>query len=209
MNEKEQLDAISGIKNLMERSSRFVSLSGFSGVFIGCYALAGAGAAWLNLRNNNTTYESLATSADTGVFDAFIPFFMADAILLVVVSLLTAYILTKRLTKKQGLPVWDNAAKRMLLNLLIPLFAGGLYCLILLQHGLVALIPPSLLVFYGLALLNASKYTHNDIRFMGVGEIGLGLVGLLFPGYGLLCWTLGFGILHIIYGITMYYKYER
>jgi hypothetical protein len=212
MNEEEHLKTLSDIKNLMERSSRFLSLSGLSGIFIGFYALIGAIAAWWYVNNNNyevTSYYSLATTPDGETYRPFLTFFIGDALIVLLVSLITGYVLTQRLAQKQGLRVWDSTAKRLLINLLIPLVTGGVYCLILLQHHRIGLVAPSMLIFYGLSLLNASKYTYNDIRYLGVLEIILGLIAALNTGYGLLFWAFGFGVMHIIYGITMYYKYER
>jgi hypothetical protein len=96
----------------------------------------------------------------------------------------------------------------MIINLSIPLVAGGLYCLILLNYGWFGMIAPTTLIFYGLALLNASKYTLEEIRWLGISEIVLGLIGCFFIGYGITLWVLGFGILHIIYGLVMYVRYE-
>ena len=114
-----------------------------------------------------------------------------------------------RKAKRKGLPVWDSTAKRLLLNLLIPLATGGLFCLVLLYHRQVGMIAPATLIFYGLALLNASKYTLNDIRYLGILEIIIGLIASVYIGYGLLFWAVGFGVLHIVYGIVMYSKYEK
>jgi len=212
MNEKDHLKTLSDIKNIMERSSRFLSLSGFSGIFIGFYALAGATAAWWYVNNNNseiTGYYNLVTASDAETYKSFLAFFMGDALLVLFLSLITGYLLTQRLAKKHGLIIWDSSAKRMLINLLIPLVTGGFFCLIMVQHNLLGLVAPSMLIFYGLSLLNASKYTYNDIRYLGVIEIILGLIAAVNIGYGLLLWAFGFGVMHIIYGITMYYKYER
>ena len=212
MNEQEHLKTLSDIKTLMERSSRFLSLSGLSGLFIGIYAIGGAIAAWWYINNNTIeviSYYNLATVAGEVTYKPYLTFFIGDALLVLVLSLITGYILTQRLAKKQGLNIWDTSAKRMLINLLVPLITGGIYCLILLQYQQIGLIAPSMLIFYGLSLLNASKYTHNDIRYLGVIEIILGLIAAINPGYGLLFWTVGFGIMHIIYGAAMYYKYER
>jgi hypothetical protein len=212
MNEKDPLQTLSDIKNLMERSSRFLSLSGFSGLFIGVYALAGAVAAWWYLGNNSfqvSSYPALATAADSEMYRPFLPFLMGNALVVLILSLITAYVLTQRFAQKQGLIKWDASAKRLMFNMLIPLLVGGVYCLILLQHDRFGLIAPSMLIFYGLSLLNASKYTYSDIRNLGVIEIVLGLIAAMIPGYGLLFWAFGFGVMHIIYGITMYYKYER
>lgn len=212
MNKQEHLKTLSDIKSLMERSSRFLSLSGLSGIFIGFYALAGVIAAWWYLNNNNfeiTSYYNLVTASDAERYRPFLSFFICDALLVLFMSLITGYVLTQRLAKKQGFKIWDTSAKRLLINLFIPLVTGGIYCLILLQHQRIGLVAPSMLIFYGLALLNASKYTHNDIRYLGLAEIILGLIAAIYSGYGLLFWALGFGVMHIIYGIAMYYKYER
>jgi hypothetical protein len=212
MNEEEHLKNLSDIKNLMERSSRFPWLSGFSGIFIGLYGIIGALAAWWYVGNNSyevTSYYNLATSSNPGAYGPYLTFFMVDALLVLLLSLTTGYILMHRFAKKRGLNLWDASAKRLLINLFMPLSAGGIYCLILLQHHQFGLIAPSMLMFYGLSLLNASKYTYNDIRYMGMLEVILGLIAAVRTGYGLLFWAIGFGVLHIIYGITMYYKYER
>ena len=211
MQDEEHLKTLSDIKDLMERSSRFLSLSGLSGVFIGIYALAGAIAAgwYVNSHNYKITSYYLATTADGDTFNPFLKFFMVDAFVVLALSLITGYLFTQQLAKKKGQFKWDTSAKRMLVNLLIPLVTGGVFCFALLHQNQVGLVAPSMLIFYGLALLNASKYTFNDIRNLGVIEIILGLTASLHPGYGLLFWALGFGVLHIIYGITMYYKYER
>jgi len=212
MQDEEHLKTLSDIKNMMERSSRFLSLSGLSGVFIGIYALAGAiAAAWyVNSHNYKiTSYYSLASATDGEPYNPFLKFLFVDAILVLALSLITGYVFTQQLAKKKGLFKWDTTAKRMLVNLLIPLVTGGVFCLALLHQNQIGLVAPAMLIFYGLALLNASKYTFNDLRNLGVIEIILGLTASLHPGYGLVFWALGFGVLHIIYGITMYYKYER
>jgi general stress protein CsbA len=196
----------------MERSSRFLSLSGLSGVFIGFYALAGAAAFWLYAKSYDfpvTGYERIVTGSEAEIIQSLINFFIADALLVLILSLATGYIFTHRLAKKQGLKIWDSSAKRMLVNLLIPLGTGGAFCVLLVLHNTDRLIAPAMLVFYGLSLINASKYTHNDIRYLGIVEIVLGLAAAFFTGYGILFWAFGFGVMHIVYGIVMYFKYER
>lgn len=210
-NTTEQLKALSDIRNMMERSSRFISLSGLSGVFAGIYALIGAYTAYNYMHQEIGMISRLSYGAETiatGV-NRFYPFFFLDAGLVLSAAFITGFYFTRRKARKAGLKMWDGIAYRLMLNLLIPLAAGGIFCLILLSHGLVGLIAPSTLLFYGLALLNASKYTFNDIRYLGMCEIILGLLSAYDIGNGLLYWALGFGILHIIYGTLMYFKYER
>lgn len=209
--QQEQLDAIRDIRNLMERSSRFLSLSGLAGVIVGILAIGAIIAAYLFLGISPLEPGSYTlVKTETAVTDSSIfTLLAADFGLVLLLSLLTGIYMSIRKAKKQGLPVWDATAKRMLLNLSIPLVTGGIYCLILLYQGHQALVLPATLLFYGLALLHASKYTLNDIRYLGVMEVGLGLIASVFPEYGLLFWAFGFGILHMVYGIRIYFKYEK
>jgi len=212
MNDEEQLNTLSDIRNLMEKSSRFLSLSGLSGIFIGMYAVIATLAACWYVNENDvamTDYYSLAITPEDTISKPFFNFFMLDALIVLLLSVLTGFLLTQRKAKQQGLRIWDATAKRLLSNLFIPLVTGGAYCLVLLYHHQIGLIAPAMLIFYGLSLLNASKYTYEDIRYLGVFEIILGLIASCSPGYGLIIWGIGFGILHILYGISMYYKYER
>ncbi len=202
---KEHLQAITEIRSMMERSSRCISLSGLSGVFAGIFALIGAFLAFDRFEHSTENYRTMGGEELIGVTI----YFLEIAVAVLFSSLLVGTLLTIRNSKRKGLKVWDNSAKRLLINLAIPLFAGGLFCIVLLYHGIIGLVAPATLIFYGLALVNASKYTFNDIRYLGLCEIILGLAGSLFIGYGLLFWAFGFGVLHIIYGALMYYKYER
>ncbi|WP_449438655.1 hypothetical protein [Pedobacter steynii] len=130
---------------------------------------------------------------------------------MLVIALIGGFLLTLRQTRRKKLPFWDRTTKNLLINLAIPLIAGGLFiiALLLVHPGTYGLIAPSCLLFYGLALINASKYTYSDIRFLGLCEVVLGLAAMFNIGYGLYFWAFGFGVLHIFYGLLMYFKYER
>ena len=211
MNQNEHLDALKNIRSIMDRSSRFISLSGLSGVFAGTYALVGTLAVYhhLNIKLGDSNYYQYALSEDGSYRISFLSFFFLDAGLVLLASLLTVYFFTNRKAKKAGQKLFDKTAFRLAVNLFIPLISGGVFCLILLSHKQVSLIAPCMLLFYGLALINASKYTLDDIRYLGLCEIGLGLISAYYIGFGLLFWSIGFGILHIIYGAMMYNKYDR
>jgi hypothetical protein len=213
--QNEHLKNIQEIRSIMDRSSRFISLSGLSGIFAGCTALLGALALFLYKQDffyghyfNQGIFlrEDLIGGAE---YSRFIFFILIDGFLTLLFAIFFGILFTARNARKKGLPFWDNSAKRMVINLFIPLIAGGLFCLVLLYHTQIYLIAPVTLIFYGLGLVNASKYTMNDIRYLGICEIILGLFATLFVGYGLFFWAFGFGILHIIYGSSMYWKYER
>lgn len=208
MNQADYLKDITEIRSIMERSSRFISLSGLSGVFAGLFALAGAAAAYFYLDIGlYRSYEGALRSQES--YDQYVKFFITDAALVLICSFAAVIFFTTRKARLAGQKIWDNTAQRLILNLSIPLVAGGIFCLALLYHGAVGLIAPSTLIFYGFALLNGSKYTLNDIRYLGISEIILGLISSFFIGYGLLFWAVGFGILHILYGTVMYLKYEK
>lgn len=201
-------ETLSEIKHLMERSSRFISLSGFSGVFAGIYALLGAFAAYyyFYMQKLQGGHANIATDSWTS---EPVLFLIADAVLVLFLAVGTGIFLTTRKARKDGNSLLDAAAKKLIINLCIPLFAGGLYCLALIYHNDWFYIVPSMLIFYGLALVHASKYTRDDVRSLGISEIVLGVVSLFVVGYGLLFWALGFGVLHIVYGAYMYLKYEK
>lgn len=194
---------------MMARSSRFISLSGLAGVFAGFFALCGAGAFYIFINNKlNYGYSELAKEIPVDIGLDFKRFCIIDASVVLVLSLLFAVFFTTRNAKNKGQTIWDSTAKRLLINLAIPLVAGGIYCLILLKYHWFGFIAPTTLLFYGLALLNASKYTLDEIKWLGISEIVLGLVACFFIGFGITFWALGFGILHIIYGLMMYARYE-
>lgn len=208
MNEKEKnthLENLAEIRSIMERSSGFLSLSGLSGVFAGSFALAGAGFAYYYIRwvAGKRLLPSLVMDRQ------MLLVLVADALIVLALTLLFGFLMTRRNTLRKGLPIKSTASYRMLLNLAIPLATGGLTAFLFILKGIYTPIPGLLLVFYGLALINASKYTLRDIRFLGMIEVVLGLFTLWFTGYELLLWAVGFGVLHIIYGMLMYFKYEK
>ncbi len=204
--QQDQLATLHEIRNIMDRSSRFISLSGLSGVAAGISALLGAGVVKWHLVSRNIDYRQnlgLNLPVESVVFG------LAVAALVFVLAVCSAIYFTARNARKSNHRVWDSKTERMLANLFIPLAAGGVFCAVLLYHNLLFLVAPVMFIFYGCALINASKYTLNDIRYLGFLEIILGLLSGFFVGYGLIAWTVGFGVLHIVYGALMYFKYER
>jgi hypothetical protein len=209
----QHLEAIQDIRNMMKKSTRFLSLSGLSGVFAGIYALVGAYIAYLMLGEFAASFRD-DVSRDAGMslkerlFGLYVDYVLLAAAILVA-SIVTAYVFSNRKAKREGHKLFDHTAIRVLINLCIPLVAGGLFCVALLYHGAIVFIAPCMLLFYGMALINASKYTYDDIRYFGICEIILGLINAFNLGNGLLYWSLGFGLLHIVYGAVMWFKYER
>lgn len=202
---EEQLQQLAEIRSLMEKSSRFISLSGLSGVGAGVCALLGSAAAWWRLQQYNLSTINYAEQRGALMIELLL-----IAGLTLVAALGIGGFFTWRKARRQGQGLWDQSSRQLLGNLFIPLITGGLFCLLLLKQGMVSMIAPATLIFYGLALVNASKYTLNDIRYLGFCQIALGLLNASFIslGNGLLFWTMGFGILHIVYGVYLHLKYE-
>lgn len=206
------LAELSEIRSIMERSSRFISLSGLSGVAAGLWALLGAGLAFAYMGQRPFSgpiylYDLLQKQTQWGLSPT--AFFTLNGLAVLLLALSSGIYFTTRETRRRGLPIWDRLTRRLLWNLALPLAAGGFFCLALLKQGVPSLVAPASLVFYGLALINASKYTLADIRYLGVAEVALGLIAAFQPGYGLEAWAIGFGLLHLLYGTLMYFKYER
>ena len=201
MEAKDYLKDIQDIKQMMSQSTQFISLSGLSGILAGIYALVGA--YFVNGLIERNKYDVIIIEGYT-----FIMILLTAAAVLFL-SLLTAYLMTIRKAKKVGEQVWNPTSKRLLINFCIPLVTGGIFAILLLRQEVYGLIAPITLMFYGLACVNASKYTLRDVRYLGITEIILGLIAVEFSGYGLYFWVLGFGICHIVYGAVMHFKYDR
>jgi len=203
---KDYLEDISEIRQIMERSSNFISLSGLSGILAGIYALIGSYFAYRIVYIEQSLLKSREVYLDEQT--AILKLSVIAAIVLIL-AVTTGIYLTAKKSDKVSFSFSDAGFRNLMTNLLIPLVTGGLFILILVSRGFYSIIAPSFLIFYGLSLINGSKYTVTDIKYLGIVEIGLGLICALLPGYGLVFWAAGFGLMHILYGSIMYFKYER
>ena len=205
MQKEKYIEDIEAIKDMMDRSTKFLSLSGLSGVLAGFFALTAAYLSYIVVYDGQDyfSYRQANLSRDTFLYLILI------GVSTITLSLICGVWLTTRKARRVGQSIFDKQARIMIGHLSVPLIVGGLVCLILLYYGLVGLLAPMTLIFYGLALENASKYAHQSMRYLGWLEIMLGLIALLFIGRGLVFWVLGFGVLHIIYGIIMYLNDRR
>ena len=201
MTKENYLNDLSEIKELMNKSTRFVSLSGMSGIMAGIYALIGAAIGYLKIQSYNSEYVKV----DTGLFY----FILIDLILVALLSVATAVYLTYKKADKNKQSMWNATTKRLLFHFLVPLVTGGIFIIIKLIQHRYGQTGSLMLLFYGLALVNASKFTFSNIKYLGIAEIILGLIGALYPGYGFWLWVIGFGVLHIIYGVFMYVMHGK
>lgn len=198
--EKDYIQDLAEIRSMMERSTKFLSLSGLSGVMAGIYALTGAYFAHKILAFDPQTINYNPDNLNN---------IISVALSILVLAIGTAALLSYRKAHKAGEKIWNATARRMLINLSVPLLVGGLLILLLISNCMMGLIAPFSLIFYGLALYNASKFTFEDLRSLAVIEICLGLFSAYYIPYSLILWAIGFGLVHIVYGIYIYYRYEK
>lgn len=192
------------IRQMMERSTTFISLSGLSGVAAGIVALAGCLMTFYILGQHQIDYfDGKPNDYPNHVIWQMV----AVAVITLVLALLLAIYFTVKKSKKIGHPLWSTATLHMIQAAAFPLVGGGLFCIIITWHHLFYLVAPCMLIFYGLALLSASKFTQAVVFWLGLCELLLGLFAAVFVGYGLVFWGIGFGVLHIVYGLWMYQKY--
>ncbi|MDF2431212.1 MAG: hypothetical protein JWP44_843 [Mucilaginibacter sp.] len=222
MKENEIQDELSSIRNLMERSSKFISLSGLSGILAGVFALIGAAAAYYfiydsgarifnpyNITDDDIPDKSNFYGSSFGGFNDLTIKLLFIALLVLIVSLGCGIFLTMRKAKRKSQPIWGNTSRLILFHLATPLVTGGILILIFIHRGYYGIVAPVSLIFYGISLVSASNFTLTLVKYLGLCEIILGLIAACLPGYGLLFWAIGFGLLHIIYGSLMYLKYDR
>jgi hypothetical protein len=213
MDTKQQLAHLAEMRALMERSTRFLSLSGLSGVWAGLCALAGAVVIYSYFEmgpfSEASNYDLVEKTTRTMKWGMdYKSVFVLVALLVLVAALAGGVFFTTRKARQRGEKIWDASSRRLLIAMAIPLIAGGFFCIALLERGFVSLLAPSTLIFYGLALVMGGKYTLRDVEYLGICELALGLTGVYYPGFGLELWAFGFGFLHIGYGLYMYFKYD-
>jgi hypothetical protein len=218
MEEKNIHDDLAAIRSVMERSSKFISLSGLSGVLAGIYALLGAWGAYYFVYGHGRARPYYAVDSSnltdgglrfTYIYNGEILFLLLIAVLVLLASIITGYILTKRKAKRKGQAIWGRISRSLLFYMAVPLISGGGLILVLIYRGVYDIIAPASLIFYGLSLVSASNFTFTLVKYLGLCEIVLGLIAACLPGYGLLFWAIGFGVLHIIYGSLMYLRYDK
>lgn len=208
----EQLAALREIRGMMEESTRFISVSGLSVICAGVSALIGAAVAYyyLGMGLFDTSYFANITKTwRFSDYNAAMTFFILDAAAVFLVASLAAFWFTWLRSKHLGQGIFGPTSLRLMVNFAFPLGVGGLFCWGMLLHGYIGMIAPSMLLFFGLALVNSSKYTFQSIRVLGIWECFLGLIGSFYFGYGLMLWVLGFGLSLVVYGLYLYFQNER
>jgi len=191
---EKQIEDLKAIREMMERSSKFLSLSGLSGIMAGVTAITGAAIAYFYILGQ--------------VRSVAVPLLIIDAFLTLIISIGFGVLFSVRKARKRNLKLVNSLTQKIVYSLAIPLVTGGMLSLILIYRDQIELVAAITLIFYGLGLVNVSKYTLDEIHYLGLTEIVLGVCAAIFLYHGILFWTIGFGFCHILYGSIMFRKYD-
>ena len=203
--EQEYINDLTQIRQMMERSTKFFTLTGWSGIMAGIYTLLGVYLSYTFFPAETAKFNEAVAQPVTGnIFNLILL-----ALIILILAIGTAIFLSVKKAEKTDETLWNPTAKRFVINMAIPLLTGGIFMMIMISQGMLGLVIPLSLIFYGLALVNASKLTFDEVRYLGIAEIMLGLISLNFISFNLIFWAIGFGLLHIIYGIYMHWRYEK
>ncbi len=213
MNKNNPLEDLQEIRKMMEDSTKFLSLSGLSGIFAGLSAMGGAIWAWLEVKKfiSLEGHYFFSGNLESKMQDLEMKLYLI-AVLVLVCALGFGIFFTWLKAKKNQQNILSPLSLKLVRSLMVPLIFGGLFTVGLIYQNLSFMVPSATLIFYGLALLNASKYVHVDIKYLALCQMILGVIAIFYlhePTSGIILWTLGFGVMHIIYGTIMYFKYDQ
>ncbi len=208
--ENKNLEDIRAIRQMMEDSSKFLSLSGLSGIAAGVFALLGASYTYFFIFEGGQHFynEYMISLTSKSTLEIRISLLIVAA-LVFIAACISGFWFSYKKAKKAGTKLWSITAKKIIFEMGTILVLGGTFCLILIIHGDLRMVASTTLLFYGISLISIAKYTHRDIKYLGYCQAFIGLISALFLSYGIVFWSIGFGLLHIIYGVVMYLKYDR
>ena len=186
------------IRHLMESSSRYLSLSGWAGIWAGLFALIGSFIGYTKIQSGYRMYHS-------DLIFELLPLAIAVLILSVLVGVFTSH----RKAKRDNNALFNSASKKLIFKFGSILIIGGLFGLLLIYRGMFDLVGASTLLFYGLAILSVHHLTYSSVKYLGYYFVLLGLISMANPGWGIYLWPLGFGIGHIVYGILFLTKEQK
>ncbi|BDD06009.1 hypothetical protein [Aureibacter tunicatorum] len=203
---EQYLEDINEIKSLMAQSSKFISLSGLSGIFAGIFAILGA---LYGKKYIIEAYFSQIAAGEIPQINDYILHGLGLAFIIMASACVSGIFFSKRKASKENINFWDKTTQELIIHSLIPFLSGGVFCLALIYYGHFDLLPPMMLLIYGISVVSASKFTHKELFYLGISEIALAFASIFLLKYGTEFWIAGFGLFHIIYGIITYLKYER
>lgn len=175
------------IRKTMERGATFTAVPGWGGVGMGLTALAAA-----------------ALASDQPTVEGWLLVWSLEALFAVAIGAVAMH----RKAHRANLPVLSGAGRKFLLSFLPPALAGAALTVALWQVGAHSLLPGVWLLLYGAAVVTSGTFSVKIVPVMGTCFMVLGVVALLVvPAAGDLWMAVGFGGLHILFGMAIAAKH--
>ena len=175
------------IRALMERSTKFSTFSGLSGVCAGMASIIGCIITRLYI-------------PDPGAFPVQ---FLALWSTVIVIAVGADYLLMKRRAAQVGKRVLSRLGKQMVIASVPGLGTGAIVTFYLLQHHLLGSVYPFWMLAYGLAVSATGLFSQREVSLLGVAFLIAGAACLFATGIGLPMMAVTFGGFHIVYGLAM------
>ena len=184
----------------MEQGKSYFSLKSLSGILIGIYGLA-----TVYLIDKLTSGEGSGIEMVSQLPILFLQIgITAIAVVFIIISLFTLWIRAKRRAKSEGKKLWNTSNKKIRLQTLITLLVLIVVIIVIANQGYYSLVTPISLFFYGLFLLNLSRFSSKGLVFLSIGEVLLGVAAYMIYDKEIFFLALGFGLLPIIYGAATF-----
>lgn len=182
------------IRELMERSTRYTTFSGYSGVLAGTASITGCIITWL------------LQQGPSGLYPARVPFLLTWS-LVVLFAIGADYLLTKRHAARVGKHILSRLGQQMAFASLPGLGTGALLTLLLVRHHLLNEVYPLWMLCYGIAICAVGLFSQREVKYLGALFLCAGALTLVLiqgqPGWGLPMMALSFGGFHIVWGVLM------
>jgi hypothetical protein len=181
------LDNLRFIRETMERSASFTAIPGYGGILMGVTAIGAAIIAHYQ--------PSLRGWLVTWLVEAFLAFG---------IGILAMW----QKAKNSGDSLNSAPARKFAFGFAPPLIAGIILTGLLYFKGLFTYLPAVWLTLYGTAVVTGGAYSVRIVPIVGWIFMSLGLVSVFLPtGYGNLLMGLGFGLLHLVFGLIVARRY--
>ena len=174
------------IRETMERAGSFTAVSGWGQVSIGVTALI---ATWV-------------ATAQTEP-ERWLAVWTGEALLALAIGGFTV----ARKAYSAGLPLLSGPGRKVALSLAPPIVAGAMLTAVLFEAGLLWPLPGMWLLLFGTGVVAAGAYSVRVVPVMGLSFMLLGMLALLTPTWGDVLMGLGFGGLHIFFGVLIAWRY--
>jgi hypothetical protein len=186
----------------MQQNINPFSLKRYSGILIGLYGLA-----VVYLINILTSGEQSGIELVSQLPLLFLQIGVTViALVFIVISLVTLWIRAKRTVRKNDQKLWSIFTRKIRWQTLISLLIILIIIIMISNIGYFSLTTPLSLFFYGLFLLNLSRFSSIGLRYLSLAEIILAITSYFIYDKEIIFLALGFGFLPILYGIATFIK---